>query len=676
MKLKSYYEFILESILLTSDYFLNLIKSIDDPIAKKFSQLINKDIKTKYNFIDLTGKHDKLSFIPDSQITNKLKSGLNPNDLFSEKSNQTTIGRIVRSILTDNQIEYTDYEIEKFVNKFKSAYDANKIKTSKVESIRVVKGEDIRFWYLQDNYCQETLSGKGSLGKSCMRYPNCQKFLDIYVNNPEECSLVIYIDNDNKLRGRALLWKTNYGLYLDRIYFTLDSDTNLIEKWVNDNFKISKNNNDMKVKLTGKSNADGTYDYYPYMDSFIYYDTLDKTLYTGDYEIKNKKNTLELRNINGEGVLMDIVYCEYEDESYPSDQVIWSDYLNSYIHINNALYSNYHNSYIWYDTAVYSKKYNDYYDENVAVKVYLDQEEKNYDYYPDDDEDIFYDDISGKSFLIDLTEEDDDGNIGIKKNIWTVYQVEPESVEKYRKIYNILDDKEKYLAVEVDQKLFNIKLDLKNPKKMLYVIFIKEYYNYLLYKKIEKMIEDKDYDIRSIKDDQLTATDEILDKRGTIFNARNTIYKFGIHQFMSLWADAFDENFKSIFETVYQNRINSFKDLESSNPDFLVSLESISRELLEDPRRWHLGFWQNSSEIDQDIKNQISNEIIKTFKSEKYDSSTILTLILDFVKVVFDLIKYKCIWNNYKGVFWMDIFYIFLTNQKKFRDLINNNYLD
>lgn len=676
MKLKSYHEFILESILLTSDYLLNLIKSIDDPIAQKFSRLINQDIKTKYNIIDLTDAHDKLSFIPDSQTTTKLKSGVNPIDLFGEKSNQTTIGRIVRSILTDNQIEYTDREIEKFVNKFKSAYDANKIKTSKVEPIRVVKGEDIRYWYLQDNYCQETLAGKGSLGKSCMRYGKCQRFLDIYVNNPEECSLVIYVGDDNKLRGRALLWKTDSGLHLDRVYYTADSDTNLIEKWVSDNFELSKSWGGKKVKLTGKSNPDGSYDYYPYMDSFMYYDMSDKTLSTDDYGT-NRKTTLELQDTNGQGHSMDTVYCEYEDENYPSDQVVWSDYLSSYIHRDNARHSDYHNSYIWYDTAVYSKKYNDYYDENEAVRVYLDQDENEYDYYPADDEDIFHDSTSGKSFSIELTEEDDDGNIGLKKNIWTVYEVEPESIEEYRKIYNILDDKEKYLAVEIDQKLFDIKLNLNTSKRMLNRIFVREYYKYLLYEKIDKIIEDKDYDIRHIKDDQLTVTDEILSKGNSIFNARNMVYKYSIDQFMSLWIDAFDEHFKSLFESVYRNwnrgstRVAKLcKDLESSNPDFLVSLDSLTRELLEDPRRWHLGFWQDASEIDRDIQSQISNEIIKTFKSENYESSAICTLILDFVKAVFDLITYECRWNSYQGIRWMQIFDTFLINQKRFRDLV------
>lgn len=125
MRLKGYYEFLLESILLTSDGLADIIKSIDDPIAQKFHGLINKDVKTKFNIVNLTDTNDKLSFIPDSQATTKIKSGIDPSDLFNDKVNQTTIGRVVRGILTDNSIPYTDREIEKFVNKFKAAYDSS-----------------------------------------------------------------------------------------------------------------------------------------------------------------------------------------------------------------------------------------------------------------------------------------------------------------------------------------------------------------------------------------------------------------------------------------------------------------------------------------------------------------------------------------------------------------------
>lgn len=678
MKLKSYQEFIIESILLTSDYLLDLIKSIDDPIAQKFSQLINQDIKTKYNIIDLTDTHDKLSFIPDSQTTTKLKSGLNPIDLFGEKSNQTTIGRIVRSILTDNQIEYTDREIEKFVNKFKSAYDANKIKTSKVEPIRVVKGEDIRFWYLQDNYCQETLAGKGSLGKSCMRYGKCQKFLDIYVNNPEECSLVIYVGDDNKLRGRALLWKTDSGLHLDRVYYTADSDTNLIEKWVSDNFELSKSWGGKKVKLTGKSNADGSYDYYPYMDSFMYYDMSDKTLSTDDYGT-DRKTTLELQDTNGEGHSMDTVYCEFEDENYPSDQVVWSDYLSSYIHRDNAVHSNYHDSYIWSDNAVHSIKHDDYFMEDDVVRVYLDENSKNWDYFLTDDSDEFFrDPLSKEYYLIDLSEKDDYGNMSLKKNIWVVYQVEPESIEKYKQVYNILNDKDEYFAVEVDQELFDIKLNKSNSKRIACTEFIKKYYDYLIYTKIEKMIEEKDYDIRSIKDDQLTITDEFLGRRGNLFYNRNQFYRLGLNKFISLWSEEFTEKFDDSYNTAFNefsryssSRSRIFKMIESVNPDFQSSLRSLTQELLENPIEWHLGFWQDRGEIDKSVKNKIEDDITKSFKSDgSIEQSLINGSILDFVKFVFDMIKHECRWNSYEGIRWIEVFDSFLINQKRFRDLV------
>jgi hypothetical protein len=44
-----YNEFILESFLFTSQKFQDILKTIDDKMAKDFLELYNKDIKTSYN---------------------------------------------------------------------------------------------------------------------------------------------------------------------------------------------------------------------------------------------------------------------------------------------------------------------------------------------------------------------------------------------------------------------------------------------------------------------------------------------------------------------------------------------------------------------------------------------------------------------------------------------------
>lgn len=111
--------------------------------------------------------------------------------------------------------------------------------------------------------------------------------------------------------------------------------------------------------------------------------------------------------------------------------------------------------------------------------------------------------------------------------------------------------------------------------------------------------------------------------------------------------------------------------IESVNPDFQSSLRSLTQELLENPIEWHLGFWQDSGEIDKSVKNKIEDDITKSFKSDgSIEQSLINGSILDFVKFVFDMIKHGCRWYSYEGIRWIEVFDSFLINQKRFRDLI------
>lgn len=72
-RLKGYLDFIFESVLLTSLDFKKILKSIDDDTARDLHDLIDKDIKTNYNILDITDKNDTISFLSDTQSTTKLK---------------------------------------------------------------------------------------------------------------------------------------------------------------------------------------------------------------------------------------------------------------------------------------------------------------------------------------------------------------------------------------------------------------------------------------------------------------------------------------------------------------------------------------------------------------------------------------------------------------------------
>ena len=108
-----------------------------------------------------------------------------------------------------------------------------------------------------------------------MKYERCQRYLDIYCYNDDVCSLLILkdVDDKSKIIGRALIWETNIGQFMDRIYYIKDSDSNLFAKYAKDNnihFKTSPNyNKDQKITVQLKNFK---FKYYPYMDTFKYLD--------------------------------------------------------------------------------------------------------------------------------------------------------------------------------------------------------------------------------------------------------------------------------------------------------------------------------------------------------------------------------------------------------------------
>lgn len=680
MNLKTYQEFLLESLLLTSNPLYELIKKIDDPVAQKFTELVNKDIKTKYNLIDLTDTNDKLAFMPDSQVTTKLKSGQDVLSLFQNLPNTTTIGRVFRGILKDNGIEFTEKEIEKFVNKFKSSYDSLKIASQKEEPIKVVRGEDIRFWYLNKNYCQETLNGRGSLGKSCMRYPTCQPYLDIYVNNPDQVGLVIYLDENQKLKSRALIWNTDKGPVLDRIYYTDDSDVNLVEDWARKNFEFTLHKSHKReVKLTGETtHSDGTYAHYPYMDQFMYYYAPDKTLYNYEPEVSNRVLLFELQDTGGGGNSLDLVYCEIVDESYPSNEVVWSGHANSYMPRDTAVYSNYESDWLWSDDAVYSEWMSDYLIADQAVKVYLDIKNKKSDWYPEGDDSIFLDEASDNYYLIDLAVEDDEGTLTLETNILTLYTVQKESIADFKKLYDIQSDYSYYYATETDEKLFGIKLDKSKKTRLFNKTYFKSYWTYAILDKIEKQIPEntEPWELKYDKQKELEQADEILSKSNKIFDARNRMYQFGgVKQFITMWQDSLNERleqqFLSILHsiTVYRTtRRDIYQEFEKKVPDFLDKLRELVIFSLEDPQDFFLAFHQsNQSDNQIELKQKFYDAYKKILK---LDDIVALQPVLDYLIIsVYKNVGAYAQWSSIRGLRWFKHFDVYLKNQNDFQDV-------
>jgi hypothetical protein len=284
-------------------------------LGKEGYPIVNQEVKVKnlnQEEIDkIYGR--KMSLIPFCHISwieneNKLENFIAHKgieyDINKLTKSDMNIGRFVRAILRKADIEFTDKQIEDFVNKYKATIQKEKNVFSRFD---IVKGEDIRYWYLEDNYYKIA----GTLGSSCMRYKNCQPYLDIYVKNIEICKLIILKakEDETKIIGRALLWTdTQDRKIMDRIYVINSADETLFKEFAIEkgfHYKKYQSYSDQTLMFNqnelDKNESSSTIElnwnnmrYYPYMDSFKYY---NKSGYL--YNDSDKSYDYELTDTNG-----------------------------------------------------------------------------------------------------------------------------------------------------------------------------------------------------------------------------------------------------------------------------------------------------------------------------------------------------------------------------------------
>jgi hypothetical protein len=249
------------------------------------------------------------------------KSGL-ILDVSDYKTTEYKVGKFINKILTKAGYDFTPVQIEDFVNKYKTQM---KLRNNTLSRFEIVKGEDIRKYYLVDNY----FTKKGSLGGSCMKHKYCQPYFDIYVYNPDVVSMIIlrqeegyvedYVDEDtgevvqlpveDKITGRALLWTDNKGRkIMDRVYVIDTADIEFFKEFANKNgflykkyqdfnedtplmlngVQLSKEESIIKVQLPENTEYDNGY---PYMDTLKYY-TIKTGILTNE-ESRDKDYYLE-----------------------------------------------------------------------------------------------------------------------------------------------------------------------------------------------------------------------------------------------------------------------------------------------------------------------------------------------------------------------------------------------
>lgn len=312
------YESILESLVYYSPKFRDIIRKIDNPIAKDLLKHEGEHILPDITFIDISDDgvvtfstmnnsikkvSDFFKDYTDADFSSEWRKddadnmyqydrdGMGPG-VYTSSRNTIKIGKLVNKIL---RTKYKDSDLEQFVNLVKAALEGK-------QEFSLISGNDINYAYDVNNYLNRT----GTMGMSCM---NNKDFLDLYTLNTDVCQLLV-LKEMNKVIGRALVWKLNsivdknsnkklnIKFYMDRVY---TSDDYLLYKFhehaikngwcykAENNFsskdKIIFEKVSYRVKMEVKVKP-GRYGVYPYMDTFTRLDINTGTLYNDDDDRK------------------------------------------------------------------------------------------------------------------------------------------------------------------------------------------------------------------------------------------------------------------------------------------------------------------------------------------------------------------------------------------------------
>ncbi len=321
----------------------------------------------------------------------------NEPDFWKQSRNPIKIGRFIRQVFPG---KYSDVDIEKFVNAFKSSDEKD------LQKFILVEGEDIAKYYWYENYKEMA----GDLGRSCMAR---KKYFNIYTRNPEVCRLLVLLEDD-KVIGRSLIWKLdrNNGeseieYFMDRQYTIEQSDVIKFTNYAKENgwaYKTYNNHHsysnitylgkEMNCEMVTKVEKKN-YDEYPYMDTFKRFDP----------------TTGELFNDT--------------DKDDHEGQYLLEDTDGDYTKISSGKWSEYYDTEIDEDDAVWSEAYGDWLPENRAVHIERGRGRSNSGWFPEDDDNIYYSEWEDEYVHIEdcVYSEDKDEYILIRNSISAAYKI-------------------------------------------------------------------------------------------------------------------------------------------------------------------------------------------------------------------------------------------------------------
>lgn len=255
----------------------------DSIIAALLLQGDHSHIVEEGNYVKrVDNEIDVVSFLPKSKYE-KVEDNWNNGRV------KIKIGRFLRKFLTEFSItnwRVNDTLIERFVNLYKSYFSRD------ISKLKIVEGNDILKYYLEDSYHSVNGNRAGTLWNSCMRQKERNKFMKLYAINPEQVKMLVFLSDDDKVRARALLWEDvkdhkddekSYK-FMDRIYYVYDHDINFFKDWAKENGYLCKWEQSAKTEMyfddgSGSPVTKSLYvklgisglSYFPYLDTFKFF---------------------------------------------------------------------------------------------------------------------------------------------------------------------------------------------------------------------------------------------------------------------------------------------------------------------------------------------------------------------------------------------------------------------
>jgi hypothetical protein len=378
---------------------LGAIASKGDPVASFLYYGESTDtVKSDITFVSLGQGNDKVSFIQVNRVLRMIDKQLGDAEsknqgtgygqteqdyinqiwrikhnfdhpAWKEQRTELGVGRFATKISQKAGKNFTPVQINTFVDKFKAYRD---FQTTKKDKFEIVQGEEIRKWYDEDTYEDPEYH----LSQSCMRYSRCQRYLSIYVENPNQVTMVIMKGSDpDKIIGRALIWKLkDETYYLDRPYANNDEDINLFKEWGRSKgYTVYGASYDHKEVELEKAN----FSYYPYMDTFKWLNRGQNLLSTDSSEFDDgDSDWIKLEDTGGGFTEAERgVWSDYDGEYIDEEYAVWAEDIQSYIHSDDAIYLEYKDEYVSDRADVVHSEYDGQY--------YLQQDAVHSDYLED-----------------------------------------------------------------------------------------------------------------------------------------------------------------------------------------------------------------------------------------------------------------------------------------------------